>query len=116
MTSKVIRVGYKIFTQNLFRTAYVEHFQCCRNHFWGKLNGLYFFTSLWRPTLIKTVGYQPVIEETRIRSKASLRVLRFGHSGIGKVLSASIPVFPLFSYSTNVPYLPFFHMPQRYRI
>jgi len=43
MTSKVIRVGYKIFIQNLFRTAYVERFQCCQNHFSGKLNDLYFF-------------------------------------------------------------------------
>jgi len=49
MTSKVIRVGYKIFIQNLFRTAYVEHFQCCQNHISVKLNGLYFFTSFEGP-------------------------------------------------------------------
>ena len=43
MKNKVIRVDYKIFTQNLFRTAYFEHFQCCQNHFWGKLMAFTFF-------------------------------------------------------------------------
>jgi len=65
---------------------------------------------------MEAVGYQSVIEERRIRSQTSLCVFCFGHSGTGKVFSASIPVFPLYSYPTNSPYLRFFHMSQRYGI
>jgi len=65
---------------------------------------------------MKIVGHQPLIEETRIRSKASSGVVRFGHNADGKVLSFSILVLPRYSYSTNTPYLRFVHMSQRYRI